>query len=242
MILKTLGNVGVVALLGGMAVAAQAATLKFSSTPSLFWTFGNGNSVSVDSPVYNGKGGSFNGTVSGAQAGLNGLFAMYCVDLRQPISPGGNYSDFSVVSSTSYFGASKALQLAQLMTHGNAQVNLNDDKDYASTALQLAIWNTIHDTDKDLDVGLFKNTSTPGSSAANPSVNLLAESYLTGAVVPNSLQLFVLVSPTKQDQLVWLEGGVAARANIPEPTSLALAVGAFGMLGAVNRRRVSKLA
>jgi Thioester domain len=244
MIRKILVNVGVATTLSGLALAAQAATLTFkNSNPEPFWTYGSGNAVKVASPGYNGQGGSFNATISGAPAGFNGLFAMYCVDLGQYIAPEGSYSDYSLVTSVAHFGASKALELAKLLTYSTPRVDANGDKDFASTALQLAIWNTIHDADHDLDGGPFKNRSNPGSSVANPTVNALAENYISaGASTPNSLQLFVLASPTKQDQLIWLRGGIPAQANVPEPTSLALAFGALCAMGCANRRRRSTTA
>jgi hypothetical protein len=240
MIRKRLVNVGVAATLGGMALAAQAATMTLNS-----WTFGNGNAVDVAAPNYNGQGGGFSGTLTGAGAPFDtaaGGLRSYCVEVGEFFSFGTSYSSYNVVTSTLYFGATKALDLGKLLTYANPLVSTAPDKDFASTALQLAIWNTVYDTDSSLSAGAFKNTEVSSTGG----VNALANSYLAGAAsAANNLQLFVLSSgkpllpntPGQQDQLIWLQGGARSGGNIPEPTSLALAFGALGALGFAARRR-----
>jgi Thioester domain len=233
MIRKTLINVGVAALLGGVVMASQAATMTLNT-----WTFGSGNAVNVSAPTYNGQGGGFSGTLSGAGVPFDGAIKSYCVEVGEFFNFGTAYNTYNVVTSVSYFGASKALSLAKLLTYANPLVSGAADKDYASTALQLAIWNTVYDTDLSLSAGTFKNTSDAG-------LNTLATSFLTGATsAVNNLQLFVLSSgkpllPTagQQDQLIWLDGGGPSGGNVPEPTSLALAFGALGALGFATTRR-----
>jgi hypothetical protein len=256
MIRKTLVNVGVAALLGGMAVAAQAATVKFNG-----WKHGDGNDVIVDAPAYGtpnapGAGGSFVGTVSNAPTNLfgtpantfNSTFEMYCVELTENIGLNGEYNNYNIVESVSYFTPTTALTLARLLTAGLPAVNTyqgSEGKDFASTALQLAIWNVIYDKtpgDLSLTSGTFMNAQTANTSG----LNALADQYLgLIANTTNNLQLFVLRSDAnnpnpsigRQDQLIYLQGGVPGGGNIPEPTSLALAFGALGALGIATRRR-----
>lgn len=233
MIRKTLVNVGVAALLGGVAVASQAATMTLNS-----WTYGNGNNVNVAAPTYGGQGGGFTGTLSGAGVPFDGTINTYCIEIGEFFNFNTPYTNYNVVTSVSYFGATKALDLAKLLTYANPLVSSAGDQDFASTALQLAIWNMVYDTDATLSGGSFQNTG-------NASLNTLANSYLAGAAsAVNNLQLFVLSSgkplglnPGQQDQLFWQDGGSSSGGNIPEPTSLALAFGALGAMGLAKRRR-----
>jgi Thioester domain/PEP-CTERM motif len=221
----------------GAAVSAQAATMTLSG-----YKYGNGNSVNASAPVYSGGAGGFVGTLTGAgfpfDTSIGGLNT-YCVELGEFFSPGTSYTNYNVVTATSYFNASKALQLAKLLTYANPQVTsagagLQDD---ASTSLQLAIWNIVYDNDATLSGGLFSDTSIYAAQANSFLLN--------SASAVNSLQVFVLKSQTgvptgstgQQDQLMWIGGGGPTAGNIPEPTSLALAFGALGALGFSARRR-----
>ena len=232
---QTVVNLGVAALLAGASVASQAATMTLNN-----WTWGNGNNVNATAPAYSGAGGGFSGTLTGASAQFNGNINTYCVELGEFFSFGTANPNYNVLTSVSYFGAGKALQLAKLLSYANPLVAASaaGTKDDLSTALQLAIWNTVYDTDATLSSGMFKDIS--GYAAQ-------ANSFLAGAATQsNYLQLFVLSSgkpvlPTagNQDQLIWLDGGGSSGGNIPEPTSLALAFGALGALGFATRRRQS---
>lgn len=217
-------------------LAAQAGTLTMAG-----WLFGAGHNVAAGSPNYSGQAGGFKGALSGMSDPAFNLnpIEMYCVDLGQyiTINSGTTYSvkmsgesastAFTVMDVASVFSAGVSQRLSQLVSYAESAGTLVDTSG-ESTSLQLAIWNTVYDTDNTLTApGGFSDVSAYAAYANT----LLANSSGYGV----TKQLYVMKSATNQDQLFWIDA--SGRRGLPEPASVALVGLALGGAAFASRRR-----
>jgi hypothetical protein len=126
---------------------------------------------------------------------------------------------FTLMPASALFSAAVVDRLARLVSLVEGTPTWVDTSQ-ESTSMQLAIWNTIYDTDLSLTGSTFKDASSHAAYANS----LLAASVAT----PITQDLYVLRSVGKQDQLIWIQ-------RVPEPATLALVALALG--GAAGARR-----
>lgn len=224
------------ALISGAALA-QAQTVTLTG-----WTFGTGNNVGVTAPggiADSGPAGGFTGSLSGFGAPFDtASFATYCVDLVHTINLPSTMTGYTLISAAADNGsfasggwganaATVGANLGKLMTY----VQLNPSAvstSAASTALQLAIWNTIYDTDSTVFSGAFSVGTSTYSVYGAAADALIAAS----ASVTSDLYVYVAKSSTNQALLV--------TTAVPEPSNYALMLAGLAGIGFVARRRVRR--
>ena len=236
------------ALLSTAALSSQAASVMLNS-----WAFGTSwNRVSVSAPNHTGAAGGFRGSVSfsGTENGFNGSlddFVTYCVEIDEgfgfsavpmtnySVVAGAAYGKWDNANNTGNLAANTAMRLGQLLSYVDGTAGAVDSS-AESTALQLAIWNVIYDTDSTVTAGSFMEKSR---SAYNAYADTL---LLNSATWRGTLDVFVLSRPGKQDFVLTREArplvpNSLQRSNVPEPASLALVAAALAAAGAASRRR-----
>ncbi len=241
---KFLRRAAVAAAMLATGLAAQAGTMTYNGA-----YHGGFNNVAVSTPLpyTGGPAGGFSVTLSGySEFGgeLNGPFEAYCIDVAEYI---GTSSSYGLMAAVDYFSnASKVEQLGKLISYAygtNIFGGEGVDKDAQSTALQLAIWNIVYDTDSTTGNAL---TSGPfqGSITSATGTHLSAQVLLNSSASASAgaYDLYVLASGqplnlagNKQDQLIWKES--PSRRDLPEPASLALVGLALGGAALASRRR-----
>lgn len=199
-----------------LAVAAPA----FADTVNLSgFTFTPATSVSVSSPNYSGQAGQFTGLLNGNS------FVTYCTDLAQSFSFNTNYTDYTVVSGVSAWGAQRSLDL-------DRWISWNDQFAYPtdaamSAAVQAAVWEILYETSGSYDLAGGTFVATSGDSATQTWMNSVNWAGLSSVNVTQHVDQ--LYSREHQDFLVMTA--------VPEPSTYALFAAGLAGIGFIARRR-----
>jgi len=225
--------------------AASSGTLAAEVTIT-GWAFGSGHSVQasgsgIAAGSYNGSAGGFTGSLTGAGSFNTKSFLTYCIELEETLSFGNSaMSGYSVVPAAKYFadrrtttpsrpdGTGVATRLGQLVTWASADPKRVDTA-AESTAMQLAIWNIVYDS----DWSVTPTTTTTGSFRDSSSYESLATQMLQSAsTVTNLYDVYALTRVGSQDLLL-----TKPSTGVPAPATLALVGLALAGAVMVLRRR-----
>jgi hypothetical protein len=179
--------------------------------------------VSLDGQNYTGGVGliGWQGSSSN-EAPFNGAFNTYCIDLIQDIGFGGTYSftltpladapkssAFPGGTPTNGMGLAKADEIEELIgSHYNSTLANTQAGADAATAVQLAIWNIIYDTDNSVSTGsgtfyvvsgidstAISEANSWLTEAANPANQGLDATNIVALVAANGAQDQLAVTP-----------------------------------------------
>ena len=216
-------------LLGAVSPTAQA-------QGSLTIVNGYGNDVSVGlaghtpTTPFSVFAGDFNSSLSGGPAGYPTRFESYCVDINSAVHLGSAYA----VTESSSSGLNRAGQVNWLAE--NAVSLFSTNPGYTATeqraSLQLAIWNTLYDTDNTVNSGNFYLDTTPLNNEFT-----LANLYLSASANKTALGVNNKISDNSVHSGNWYQALIKS-GTTPEPGTIAyLAVLGGGCLSLLRRRR-----
>lgn len=210
-------------LLGAVVMTAQA-------QGNLTITNGYGNNVTVGltghvPTPFGVFAGDFNSYLSGGPAGYPTFFESYCVDINSAANLGSPYAVTEASSSTLNRGGQVTwlAENAIYLFASNPGYTANQQR----ASLQLAIWNTLYDTDNTVSIGSFYLDTGPAG------VETLANLYLTSSVGKTAAGVNNKISDNSGHGYQTL-----IKAGTPEPGAIAyLSVLGGGCLSLLGRRR-----
>lgn len=204
-----------------LAAAMCAAAPAFADTVRIDdWVFSPGLPLTVATPGYSGAAGEFKGVLNGNS------FLTYCTDLSQTFNWNVTYTDYSVVSGVTAWGATKSLDLDKAIS--NVTSFGQPVNNVESAVIQAIVWEIIYEkpgNPYDFTSGTF--TASSGNSSVQSALNGVNWGALPGT--PVTMHVDKLYSPDHQDFLVMT--------SVPEPGTYALFAAGLAGIGFFARRR-----
>lgn len=160
-------------------------------------------------------------------------FDSYCIDIFNYIHSGTfDIQAFALSDST------KEDQIKRLLSGTAGYIDAASGsaaKKNVSAAIQMAVWEIVNESGTgaySLSTGLFQMGTT---GSVNPSARTLAQGYLDNlssfsATGSHGYRMLTAISPTNNQRQVFLVA-------VPEPSTWALLIAGFGVVGGAMRRR-----
>lgn len=218
------------AVLSFAAPHAATAATQVNITNSTFAVGSNSGVLHFAGSPFDGLGvsiGEFKLTGTTVGTGTSATFYTYCVDIMHALSTPGV---FDIVPLSQMYTGLKATNINKILANTNA-TNATE-----AAAVQLALWEVTFETSGSFNVNSGAFNITGGDSGA---ARTLANTYLSNLNswnVSSTQTAQLLYNPNLQSQ-VYL-------APVPEPTTWAMMIVGFGVVGAAmrSRRRVAAMA
>jgi hypothetical protein len=215
-----------------MAAAALLAAglgsgVSLGATVTARFSYSNLVVANVASPVFTGNVNtvSFDWTRTdtpgpGVDTTVPNRYRSFCVDLAQHVSSGRNY-EYEVFAPEE-IGWTPARTQAMQRLWADFLPQVHDGA--SSAAFQLAVWEIVYDTDRNLSTGSFRTGSPDASKSMAQNWLSSIDTTPTNRSLPT---LRVLVHEGAQDQIT----------EIPAPGPAACTILGLAMLGGRRKRR-----
>jgi PEP-CTERM motif len=195
-----------------------------------------------------------NGNVTGyagvIQATLDGttVLDVFCVDLYHDVSPGTvyTYTAYNVNDPASTSFSPNIAQAAWLVVNEMPLVNAASasDQPVYGAALQLAIWDVIHDGGDGLSAGQIQQQTSVAPDANSAAAYTLASTWITASQGQSAYNAAVLMNvdgPTASQTFITAKAGTTfSLVSTPEPATMCLAGAGLLLVGLVGRRKAQR--
>ena len=168
---------------------------------------------------------------------------MFCVDLYHDVSPGITYTctACAVSGPTLSSFSTNVEQAAWLYVNELPVFNAapTSEQSVYGAALQLAIWDVIHDGGDGLSAGTVQQQTSPAPDPNSAAVYALASTWIADSVGQSSTDATILMNvngPTASQTFITSSGGMVAALSTPEPVTMGLVGAALLLVGLVRKR------
>jgi uncharacterized protein (TIGR03382 family) len=195
-----------------------------------------------------------NGNVTGyagvIQATLDGttVVDVFCVDLYHDVSTGTvyTYTTYSVTDPASTSFSPNIAQAAWLFVNEMPVVDAASasDQPVYGAALQLAIWDVIHDGGDGLSSGQIQQQTSVAPDPNSAAAYSLASTWITASQGQSAYNAAVLMNvggPTASQTFITAKAGTTISvASTPEPATMFLAGAGLLLVGLSGRRKAGR--